>query len=109
MALFKNLKRFYYQGSKDKLSDRRTVDPHIRELAAACVSLEAVSEINMKSTSSLNARLRRNVDGEVCEIEFRERYGFDFEFGNEDEAFAWPFDGEYETGLTGEDRSCLSQ
>jgi len=49
------------------------------------------------------------VDGKVSEIEFRERYGFDLEFGNEDEAFAWPFDGEYETGLTGEDRSCLSQ
>jgi len=85
------------------------VDPHIRELAAACVSLEAVSEINARSTFSLNARLRRTGDGEVCEIEFRERYGFDLEFGNEDQAFAWPFDGEYETALTSEGEFCAPQ
>jgi len=84
------------------------MDVQVRRLASVCGSLESVSEINMKSTTSSTARLSR-IGSEISDVQFEERYGLDLEYGFEDEAFPWPFDGELETLITGEDELCLVQ
>jgi len=84
---FQNLRRFYFQGPSDELTDegRTAMITSTKAVAEACGQLTMVVDIAWEPRYVV-ARISRGENGEVASVDLGEiHYGM--QIGNEDEAF----------------------